>query len=163
MGGKTVQVRRADLRNAVDAAAYLTMLEAYMRDPMGGIQRHDRTHQARLIIELIEFPAYALLAEHAGQTIGFATCFRGYSTFRVAPILNVHDIAVLPAWRGRGVGRALLRAIEAQAHELGCCKLTLEVREDNPAATALYASEGYATARTAQGPVQYLFLEKPLI
>jgi len=90
-----------------------------------------------------------------------AVCFTGFSTFRARALYNIHDLAVLPAWRGRGVGRRLLRAVEAQARERGYCKITLEVRADNPAA-GLYRQLGYGAASSGGEPAQYLFLEKRL-
>jgi ribosomal protein S18 acetylase RimI-like enzyme len=50
--------------------------------------------------------------------------------------------AVLPAYRGRGVGTALLRALEHEAREQGIKRLSLSVEGDNPAA-ALYKRLGF--------------------
>jgi ribosomal protein S18 acetylase RimI-like enzyme len=55
----------------------------------------------------------------------------------------VHDLAVVPEWRGNGVGRALLQATEEAARREGCCKLTLEVQDDNARARGLYESFGF--------------------
>jgi hypothetical protein len=49
-------------------------------------------------------------------------------------------------WRGRGVARALLTAAEELAQERGSVSIRLEVREDNPAAIALYRNAGYEVA-----------------
>jgi ribosomal protein S18 acetylase RimI-like enzyme len=72
-----------------------------------------------------------------------AVCFFGFSTFQARPLLNIHDLAVVPEYRGRGVGRALLEAAEARAAERGCCKLTLEVQDANPRARQLYERYGF--------------------
>ena len=50
---------------------------------------------------------------------------------------------IAEAARGRGRGRALLRALLETARERGAREIFLEVRDDNPTATALYASEGF--------------------
>ena len=71
-------------------------------------------------------------------------CFQGISTFQAKRLINIHDLAVLPSWRRQGIGRALLRAVEAHARERDCCKLTLEVQEDNEPARVLYARFGFA-------------------
>ena len=81
-----------------------------------------------------------------GTAVGVAVCFIGFSTFAAQPLLNVHDLAVLPAHRGRGIGRRLLETAETAARALGCCKMTLEVRDDNVTAQGLYAALGYAGA-----------------
>ncbi len=54
-------------------------------------------------------------------------------------------VCVLPAYRRRGVGTALMDAAEAAAIEFGCTDLTLEVRESNSAAIGLYESLGFAS------------------
>src|SRR5207247_6977182 len=85
---------------------------------------------ARLIDGLRRHPTTLIfLAYLQGQAAGIATCFLGFSTFFARPLLNIHDFAILPQHRGRGLARHLLRAVEAKALELGCCKLTLEVQE----------------------------------
>jgi len=56
---------------------------------------------------------------------------------------EVHTIGVDPAHQGRGIGRALLRALLAVA-DAAHATVFLEVRTDNAAAHALYASEGFA-------------------
>lgn len=151
------RVRRLVFDDPADTAIYLDLLDAYARDPMGAARPLSAEVRARLPDDLARFPgAYALLAEQRGTPVGFATCFLGYSTFRARPLLNIHDIAVLPAWRGRSAGRALLSAVEDLARELGCCRITLEVREDNRRARALYARAGFVAADCN------LFLEKPI-
>lgn len=152
-----VAVRCADLADARDLAAYLAMLDAYARDPLGAGQPLEPRVRERLARDLPSHPTLvALLAEHDTDAIGFATCFVGYSTFLARPLLNLHDIAVLPAWRGRGVADVLLAAVERQARERDCCRLTLEVRDDNPRAQAVYRRFGFRPAACN------LFLEKPL-
>ncbi len=60
-----------------------------------------------------------------------------------AKVARLHSLAVDPAFRGRGVGARLLNAIEDATRLRGATKLRLAVREDNPAAIALYATSGY--------------------
>jgi ribosomal protein S18 acetylase RimI-like enzyme len=69
---------------------------------------------------------------------------------------------VLPEFRRLGVGRALLEAAEARARNLGCCKLTLEVREDNEGARSLYESAGFGDFAPGADPTPTFFLEKRL-
>jgi ribosomal protein S18 acetylase RimI-like enzyme len=150
-------VRLANLGAADDLSRVIDLLDAYARDPMGaGVVLPEAVKQ-RLRRDLPYQPGTrVLLAECDGQAVGLATCFIGYSTFRAQPLLNIHDIAVLPAWRGRGLGRLLLDAAAGLGRDLGCCRLTLEVREDNRRARDLYAAAGFAPAACN------LFLEKTL-
>lgn len=55
----------------------------------------------------------------------------------------VNYLAVDPAHRGRGVGRALMAEGERLLRDLGCPKLNLQVRGDNTEAAAFYERLGY--------------------
>lgn len=71
---------------------------------------------------------------------------RGYGGVRAvagASDADIQTLALDPAVRGRGRGRALLRALLAEAHGRGAREVFLEVRDDNPVAQALYRSEGF--------------------
>ena len=63
----------------------------------------------------------------------------------VSPDVPELTIAVTPAWRGRGVGRALLRAIAVRAGEAGIRQVSLSVERKNYA-RGLYLSERYVVA-----------------
>src|SRR5690242_18193500 len=65
----------------------------------------------------------SLLAEEAGEVVGFALFFHNYSTFVVKPGLYLEDLFVEPAHRGKGHGKALLRAVARLAVERGCGRL----------------------------------------
>lgn len=152
------EVRAANLQDARDAEAVVMLLDAYARDPRGGGEPLPAQVQERLVPGLCAHPtARAWLAFDAGQPVGVCVGFGGFSTFRALPLLNIHDLAVLPAARGRGIGRALLAAAEAHARATGCCKLTLEVQEDNAPARALYARFGFRDVTYgASGPTRFL-------
>lgn len=84
-----------------------------------------------------------LLAIQSDRVVGVAICFPGFSTFAARPLLNLHDLAVHGDCRGQGVGGLLLAAVDDRARELGCCRVTLEVVEDNPGAKRLYERTGF--------------------
>lgn len=73
----------------------------------------------------------------------------GYAGIAVmAGEADLQTIAVAPGARGTGIGRRLLTAVTAEAVARGARRMHLEVRADNTAAIALYASDGYeATGR----------------
>jgi ribosomal protein S18 acetylase RimI-like enzyme len=118
--------------------------------------------RARLIPTLRNHPTTSiLLAFHGEEPVGLCTGFFGLSSFRALPVLNIHDLAVVPAWRGRGVGRRLLQEAEQTARARGCCRLTLEVEDDNTRARHLYQQFGFRDVQYGgAGPTR--FLAKPL-
>ena len=56
---------------------------------------------------------------------------------------QISNIAVLPAFRGEGLGRAILNAICEECRAEGCARITLELRKSNSVARALYESCGF--------------------
>jgi ribosomal protein S18 acetylase RimI-like enzyme len=158
-----VEVTEADLTHPDHARGLVEILDSYARDPMGGARPLPQDVRERLVPELAALPnALVLLAFARGGPIAAAVCFFGFSTFAARPLLNVHDLAVLPNFRGLGIGRALLEAAESRARQRGCCKLTLEVREDNARARSLYEGFGFGDFAPAADPTPTLFLEKRL-
>jgi len=142
-----IEVRKVDFHDPTDVTQYLSMLDSYARDPMGAGRALPEAVKQRLPADLAANPAaHCLIAAEHGQAVGFASCFVGYSTFLARPLLNVHDIAVAPEARGRGVAAALLAAIAGLARALECCKLTLEVRSDNAVARRVYERAGFVPA-----------------
>ncbi len=152
-----VQVRRAELLDAADAAAIVHLLNAYATDPRGGGVPLAEVVQSRLVAGLRQHPmARVWLAFDGGAAVGVCVAFVGYSTFEALPLLNIHDLAVLPGQRGRGIGRALLAAAESAARAEGCCKLTLEVQDDNTPARQLYERFGFRDVRYGDsGPTRF--------
>jgi ribosomal protein S18 acetylase RimI-like enzyme len=160
---KQLVVREADLAEPTDAEALVELIDAYARDPMGGGQPLPEEVRGRLVPALQQVPdRLVLLAFDGDRAVGVAVCFQGFSTFHAQPLINIHDLAVLPGCRGRGLGKALLAAVEVEARRRGCCKLTLEVRQDNPAA-GLYRVLGFGAGSAGGAPIQYLFMEKRLV
>ncbi|NNC64790.1 MAG: GNAT family N-acetyltransferase [Gammaproteobacteria bacterium] len=158
----SLEIREADFADAADAGAIVTVLDSYASDPVGGGEPLADDVRERLVPALRGQPNTLVLLARDGDTpVGLAVCFFGFSTFRARPLLNVHDLAVIPGYRGRGIGRALLKEVEARARDCGCCKLTLEVQDDNLTARGLYENFGFGDVVYGQsGPTQ--FLSKPL-
>jgi ribosomal protein S18 acetylase RimI-like enzyme len=99
----------------------------------------------RLISGLKSHPTTLIFLAYKDQhAVGLATCFRGFSTFAARPLINIHDLVVLPAHRGMGIGRRMLAAVERKARETGCCKVTLEVQENNATARRTYEQAGFS-------------------
>ncbi len=84
-----------------------------------------------------------LLAEADGSAVGFAQVFPTLSSLDLAPLWTLADLFVVPAARGTGVGRTLLRAVCDRATAAGAASVALETAHTNVAAQALYESEGF--------------------
>jgi GNAT superfamily N-acetyltransferase len=158
-----VEIIEADLTQPSQQQAVVTLTAAYAADRMGGGQPLSDEVRRALIPGLRRHPGTLIfLAYHEGEPVGIATCFRGFSTFAARPLINIHDLAVLPAYRGRGIGRRLLQAVESKAREEGCCRLTLEVWEENLTARRTYEAAGFGQASYANASGSTLFLSKVL-
>ena len=117
------------------------------QDLMPGLQSHPTTH--------------IFVAYQGNRAIGIAVCFRGFSTFAARPLINIHDLLVLPDYRGQGIGKQLLQAVELCAREMDCCRLTLEVQEGNHRARRVYEAAGFAQPEYRDGG-RLLFMSKAL-
>jgi len=158
-----IQIIDADLTNAEHQRATLAMLDAYMRDPMGGNTPMPEPTKRDLIPGLRAHPAcYVFLAYSDSNPAGLSICFLGFSTFNARPLINIHDIFVDASARGKGIGRLLLEKIETKARALKCCRLTLEVREDNHPARTLYRKAGFDRALVGPKNIPMEFSRKPL-
>lgn len=139
-------VRLAELHNDSDARWVVELLDMYCRDEFGDGAPLSPQARENLIPGLIQHGGarvYLAFDEAQAEPLGVAICMLGFSSFKGARLLNIHDIAVSPQARGRGIGAALLNFLEADARALGCCKITMEVRSDNARAQALYQRIGY--------------------
>ncbi|MGO2519078.1 MAG: ribosomal protein S18-alanine N-acetyltransferase [Microbacterium sp.] len=83
--------------------------------------------------------SHYLVDEDESTIIGYG----GLRAIRGNADADIQTIAFLEARRGEGRGRALLRALLAEASARRARDVFLEVRADNPAAEALYLSEGF--------------------
>jgi len=85
-----------------------------------------------------------LLAETEGASgpVGYALLFPTYSTFLAQPSLYLEDVFVLPDYRRRGIGKALLRECVRAAHEGGYGRLEWTCLDWNTNAQAMYEGMG---------------------
>ena len=156
-------IRLADLADLNDGRAIVELLESYAAEPGGGGATLAKGVRDQLPAALSRQPqARVWLAFRGEQPVGVAVCFLGFSTFAAAPLLNLHDLAVHPKCRGLGIGTTLLETVEAEARAWGCCKITLEVRADNPRAEDLYRRLGFVNPGADSEHTKTHFLAKRL-
>ena len=110
---------------------------------IGGDLLRQRQPQAFSVMAWVEEEGAASVP-HAGVAVGLVNCFEGFSTFACKPLVNVHDVVVVPAWRGHRIAQRMLQEVETLARGRGACKLTLEVLSGNRAAIQAYEREGCA-------------------
>ncbi|MEH2316886.1 GNAT family N-acetyltransferase [Nostoc sp.] len=82
----------------------------------------------------------AILAEYAGQAVGYALFFHNYSTFLTKPGIYLEDLFVLPEYRRQGIGKALITKVAQIAVERDCGRLEWSVLDWNESAQEFYRS-----------------------
>jgi GNAT superfamily N-acetyltransferase len=83
-----------------------------------------------------------LIAEEGTTPVGFALFFQNYSTFLAQPGLYLEDLFVIPAARGRGVGRVLLERLAQIALDRGYGRVEWAVLDWNAPAIGFYRRIG---------------------
>ncbi len=86
--------------------------------------------------------AEAILAEWSDKIVGFALFFPNYSTFLTKPGIYLEDLFVLPDYRRKGIGRAMLTYLGKLALERGVGRLEWSVLDWNQSAIAFYQDVG---------------------
>ncbi len=84
----------------------------------------------------------AILAEWSGKVVGFGLFFPNYSTFLTKPGIYLEDLFVLPNYRRKGIGKAMLSYIGKLAIERGAGRLEWSVLDWNQSAIAFYQEIG---------------------
>ncbi len=82
------------------------------------------------------------LAFWEGAPAGFVLWFHNYSTFRGRHGLYLEDLFVEPTYRGRGIGKALLRRLAQRCQADGLARLEWQVLDWNVPSIAFYKSLG---------------------
>jgi GNAT superfamily N-acetyltransferase len=86
--------------------------------------------------------AYALVAEDAGEVVGFALYFRNFSTWEGVHGISLEDLYVAPEHRGSGLGKALLVALAEIAVQRGYARLEWAVLDWNQPSIEFYRALG---------------------
>lgn len=105
--------------------------------------QHDAFHQAwssgsfRWELEHSDVARLYVMRAPSGELVAYCACWL------LVDELHVNSVAVTTAWQRRGLATLLLREVARQAAAAGATSATLEVRESNTAARALYESLGF--------------------
>lgn len=154
-----VEIFRVDYANAAHASGLVDLLDSYACEPAGGGEALSAFARANLVAQLAARPfIFSVMAFDGATPVGLINAIEGFSTFACRPLVNVHDVVVLPSHRGRGIATRMFAAVEAIALARGACKLTLEVLDGNTSARALYQRLGFTAYQLdpALGHAQFL-------
>lgn len=158
-----IEVRLVDYRDAAQSAALVGLLDAYASDPAGGGTPLDIAVRQGLPAALAARPqAFSVLAYDGENAVGLVNCIEGFSTFACRPLVNVHDVVVLPGHRGQRIAQKMFALVEQEARKRGACKLTLEVLSGNAPALRAYEREGFEGYQLDPAFGHAVFLQKKL-
>lgn len=137
----TPSIRRATRSDGPGLIRLITALAEFEK-----LTPPDATAQQRLIEdgfgERPRFEAWLAFAESNKAPVGYALVFETYSSFLARPSLYLEDIFVLPEYRGRGIGSALLRHCIRLADERGCGRVEWTCLDWNTKAQGVYEKLG---------------------
>jgi GNAT superfamily N-acetyltransferase len=132
-------IRRATAEDAGQILKFIRALAAFERAP----DAVEATEEGLIRDGFGPNPFFqCLIADYDGQPAGFALYFFNYSTWVGRPGVYVEDLFVLPEFRRKGIGRALLKRVAAIAVENGCQRLQWEVLDWNTPAIDFYRELG---------------------
>lgn len=158
-----INIIRADYSNPKHEKAIPYLLNEYAKDPQGGGESLSNNTLHSLVGELAKRPfAFSVLAFVDKEPAGLVNCFEGFSTFACKPLINIHDVCVLKAFRGMGLSIRMLELVTQIATERGCCKLTLEVLSNNSIAKSAYQKVGFSAYELAKESGSAEFWQKIL-
>lgn len=158
-----MQLSVVDYNDPQDRQALVELLNAYAQEPIGGGEALKSDVQLKLCDALAQHPgAYSFLVRKDDQPVGLLNAFTGFSTFKAQPLINIHDVYVAPDARGTGVLQMLFEAVELKAQALGCCKLTLEVLQENHRAQSAYRRQGFKGYDLGDSGGEALFWQKKI-
>ena len=159
-----ITIRKADLALPEDRKLLIYLLNEYAEDPMGGGESLSETTKETLAHKLHNFPtSHVWFAYCNGVGCGLCTCFEGFSTFAAKRLINIHDMAVLPSYRSKGIASRLMAEVERFCQEKGdFCKITLEVLSNNHPAKSCYVKCGFAPYELGEEAGHAEFWQKKL-
>jgi GNAT superfamily N-acetyltransferase len=134
-------IRRAEASDAGALLALITALAHFEELPPP-----DESARERLIAhgfgDRPKFEAWLAELPGAPSPVGYALIFETYSTFLARPTLYLEDLFVLPDYRKRGIGGALLDYCIALARERDCGRMEWACLDWNTPAQGVYERLG---------------------
>lgn len=136
----TVRDARAD-----DAAAIAVIYNQGIADRIATLETEERTPEERTKWLAARGPRHpVLVAERDRMVVGWGS-LNQFNPRKAYDYVADFSVYVERAWRGKGVGSALLRALIARAKQLGYHKMVLSAFPWNALGMALYEKHGFRT------------------
>ncbi len=118
---------------------FIRDLAEYEKDPKAAVA----TEEDILRHAFSEHPLiHVVLADWDDQPAGFALYFFNFSTWQGKPGLYLEDLFVRPAYRGKGIGKALLKRLARIAVDSGCTRYVWQVLDWNEPSIQFYEAMG---------------------
>jgi ribosomal-protein-alanine N-acetyltransferase len=136
---------KAGSSDSTDASADFVVTQAALEDlgAVEALQRETFTNpwaaeSMRWELEHTDVARLYVLRAPGGTIVGYCACWMVFDE------LHINSLAIAPDWRRRGLALTLLRAVIAESVRAGARSATLEVRQSNDAARALYERLGFS-------------------
>lgn len=104
----------------------------------------DRFTEEQIDYFLTRSRATTFILDH-GTTMAGSACVLWRKS---VPVARIYNLAVNPAYQGKGYGALLLKEVEKEAVRRNCTNISLEVRQDNEGAIRFYEKRGYEIIRS---------------
>ncbi len=154
MSERKLEIRRAGVEDVDDIARLLHDFNTEFSEPTPGVAALAEYSQ-----RLLDAGEMTVLLAGAGPD-GIALLRFRPSVWTGGPEAHLQELYVVPALRGRGIGRALLEATIAVAREAGATGIDLNTGETDTAARALYESMGFTNREGSPDGPSMLFYER---
>jgi len=132
-------LRPADPDDIPLILAFIRELAEYERAPEQAVARPEDIQRYLFGPQPL---AYAVMADWNGEPAGFALWFYNFSTWEGKPALYLEDLFVRPVFRGKGIGKALLKHLAAIALAQGCTRYVWQVLDWNTPSLDFYKAMG---------------------
>ena len=135
----SLQIRLANAKDVPTILGFIRQLAVYEREPDSVLATATDLHRDGFG----PVPRFhVFLAEWEGTPAGFALYFYNYSTWQGHHGIHLEDLFVEPAFRNRGIGKALLAKVAGVAVVEGCPRLEWNVLDWNQEAIDFYYEMG---------------------
>jgi len=135
----SLRIRPAQLEDIPQILSFIRDLAEYERAPEQAVARPEDIQRHVFGKHPL---AFVVMAEWEGASAGFALWFYNFSTWEGRPVLYLEDFFVRPAFRGKGIGKALLKHLAAVAIQKGCNRFVWQVLDWNTPSLEFYKAMG---------------------